>query len=357
MCIMYTVPMSAASVGNLLTSLLLFFCSARIFFIGYAAVDSLSVIAPIALLTSIAQIAANGADAISVVLCIIALFAFITNLHALSRLASALVVDHYGALFICFSVVSLVSSTFLSFLIVYFFPPTIAPKDMQKMGIVKENVRYIGTFADGFEEAKLFEKADAEVHIIAPTFTATDERLVVIVIPDKRAGIAGYEQYMAYLAAEGCTVMTGDFAEGNWLPQPFGARPFRRLSLLLLWLFDSAQFDKQHEFFTFAEMHEAEALLDIAAKRFGECNVSIVSDGMSSLAAETVAKEASNNGKNIAVYPLAVTLDKAGLGFVRSADPLLAWHLGLTPSRTLETEKQAAKDTAASLRQDNTIAR
>lgn len=395
LCILCT--MSLASSGKLLVALLLVLCSGRVFFIrrGLARrvteTNSLSVLSALSLAVSVLQIASNGADAVSLSLVVIALFSFITNVHAMSRLLGSLFIDHYGVLFFVLSAVSFACSVFLCLVIVYFASTTITPREMKKLGVVEQKVRYAGSFLEGFTEAKPFSKASADVYIFKPDFTPQGQQKVVILATDKRAGIEGYTSYMAFLASHGIVAMAGDFAEGKWLPYPFGARPFRRFAILLTWLDErrfqdkqseagkiddtnatfkksilnkligrrlgsAYQFYRQHEFFTFAEMNEVKAMKDIAEARFGGQEVppkiGFISDEMSSVAVESAAAEAMKEGEYITVYPLEKVLKIAGLGFVQQADPLLAWYLGLPRDRTLNAQKMAADETAALLKED-----
>lgn len=373
--------MSQASSGKLLVSLLLMFCSARIFFIKREKIDTLSSLSVVAVAVSAAQIVFMSADCVSLALFVVAVFSFITNIHALSRLREKLVVDHYNALFIVFSLISLLCSLFLFALIIYFADTTVTPARMRKMGITLETLRYNGNFADGFAKCKPFEKSNALIQIYSPVrsteigteiskdddmaatvseqHTRCNRTPVVILATDKRAGIAGYQTYMALLAAKGYTVVTGEFSEGRWLdavwmPQ-FGAVSFRRLVMVLSWLFDKAEFEKQHEFYTFAVIKEIQALLDIAAALYGDGARCLVSDQMSSVAVKTASNWATNaGGKDISTFDLTEVLTSPGLGFVQQADPLLAWMLHLPRVRTLDDAQKAVEYTVSIMKQKMT---
>lgn len=373
--------------GKLLVSFLIAVCAGRIFFSKRE--SGLCYVSAVALVLSVAETVINGTDCVSLALCAVSLFTFITNIHAMSRMAGGLVIDYYNPLFVVFSLVSLCFAVFLGGLTVYFADSTVTPKMLRDLNVSVQNVRYKGSFVEGFDVCPSLEKADALIRIYenkalssapdAPMVGYTADGgywpTIVVLATDKRAGAAGYDAYMAFLAAEGYTVITGEFAEGRWAAPPFGTLPMRRLSLVLMWLFDRKQFQKQHEFYTFAIVKEYKALLDIARKRWGARAVCLVSDEMSSMAAKTAADmaadeavtagdteadkanaedtaaETSQGANPILVYHLEDVLAVPGLGFVQQADPMLAWHLGLKRDRTLAFPKQTAERTAIMLRQ------
>lgn len=349
--------MSSECGGKLLVSFLIAVCSGRVLFTKRE--NALCVLSIAALLISAAQIAVNGADCVSLVLCALSILVFIMNFHALGRLASSLIVDHYNPLFTVFSLVSLLLAAGLGGVTLYFADIAVTPRMMKEMNVSKKEVRYNGSFEAGFNECKLFERSRAQITIYSNqaaqrTSQSDTDRPVVILAADKRAGNASYEAYMAFLASEGYTVITGEFSEGRWARPPFSSLPIRRLSLLLLWLLDTREFSRQHEFYTFAIIKEYKALLDIADALYGEDARCLVSDEMSKVAAETAAANLCKGGyfpqsAASAIYPvfhLENVLIAPGLGFVQQADPLLAWYLKLPRNRTLDEPKKAAALTA-----------
>lgn len=339
--------MAAQYYGKLLVSLLLITCSGRIFFIKRERMDNLSTLCAVALIAAVLQVLSHGLDAVSASLCIVSVFSFFTNIHALSRLAGKVFIDHYNPLFIVFSLVSLVLSLFLCFVTVYFAETAVSPSMLKQMHVEERKVRY--TVKDTLaRECAIFEKSNAQVAIYERQDTVQGNKAVAILATDKRAGTAGYAPYMAFLAEEGFTVITGEFDGHKWFPPPLDARMFRRLAMVASYLFDNKDFERQREFYTFAIKKEYETLLNIADKEFGQGGARyLISDDMSQVAARTLKKEHDDID---GVFELADVLTAPGLGFVQQTDPLLAWHLHLKRDKTLDAPRTAAKETALALR-------
>lgn len=340
--------MSYSVLGEMLIVFLLIVNSGRILFLKYERIDTLAVLSPVALIIAVLQIAAWNADFSSVLLLVISFFSLLTNLHALSRSAARLYVDHYSPVFIIFSALILMSSIFAGFVLLKYAPVNVKPGDY---GVTETKVRLTGTFADGFSESGYTDRTDAQLYIFAPQNVQADASIVIVGC-DKRADAAQYKPYMVLLAREGYIVMTADFSasDGAWFSSVADSRVLRRFVMILSYFRDKEQFGKQKDFYTFAMIREYKALEKIAAERFGSGRrLFVVSDGMTDTAAADIARQKHAVKGRFALDSIP-EYKSAGFGCVEQTDPLLASVLGLQRDKTLFIPRYLVLKTCATIR-------
>lgn len=330
--------MTYSVLGELLIVFLLVVNSSRIFFLKYERVDTLAVLAPLAVVVALLQTAAWNADFISILILAVSLLALFTNMHSLARSASGLYVDHYSPVFIFFSVVVLICSLLTGVVIVKFAPVSVNASDS---GVTETKIRLTGSFARGFSDAGYTDRTDAQLYVYKPADTKSAEQTdntVVIVGSDKRGDAAAYRPYMILLAEKGYTVVTCDFSakDGGWFNTIADRRIVRRFAMLVAYLNDKEQFVRQKDFYTFGMIREYKAMMDIADKKFGSGRkFLIVSDGMADTAAVDVMKQSGGRVQGVFALDSISEYKTPGFGFVEQTDPLVASYFGLARDNTL----------------------
>ena len=96
--------------SDLFILILLIFNCGRLFFLKYGKSDCLTVLSPICLVLSIANIIAWNMDIFSAGILIISIFATIINFRALIRFFCGLLVDHYSIAFSISAIITLLVS-------------------------------------------------------------------------------------------------------------------------------------------------------------------------------------------------------------------------------------------------------
>ena len=105
----------------LILSVVIINCS-RIFFLKFGKIDSLTVLAPLAVILSFIQIAAWKADFFSFIILAISILNFFVNFRAFLRFISGLYVDHYSLGFKIGEIIIIILSAFELGILIYFFP-------------------------------------------------------------------------------------------------------------------------------------------------------------------------------------------------------------------------------------------
>jgi len=320
--------------GELLVVFLLVINSSRIFFLKYGRVDTLAALAPLAVLIAVLQLFAWYADFFSVLLLGAAVIALCTNIHALSRSAARLYVDHYSPVFILFSVFVLLLSLLAGVLIVKYPPVSVKASEF---GVIETKTRLTGSFAGGFSDVGYTDRTDALLYTYAPA-DGNSPGPVVLVGCDKRGDAAAYRPYMILLASKGYTVLACDFStkDGKWFSSAGNWRVVRRFVMLLSYFRDKNQFDRQKDFYTFGMLREYKALVQIVSAKFGESRkLFIVSDGMGNTAAADIKKQSAGRIQGLFRLDSVPEYKTPGFGCLEQTEPILAAYFGLGRDRTL----------------------
>jgi hypothetical protein len=349
--------MTYSALGEMLVVFLLVINSSRIFFLKYERVDTLAVLAPLAVIVALLQIAAWNADFISILLLAVSFLAFLTNIHSLARSASKLYVDHYSPVFILFSVVILVCSLLTGVLIIKFAPVNSKPSDY---GAAEKKVRLTGSFREGFSEAGYSDRTDALLSLYSPENSVSaagqSDGSVVIVGCDKRGDAAAYRPYMILLAGKGYTVVTCDFyaKDGRWFNTAADWRIVRRFAMLVSYLKDKEQFARQKDFYTFSMVREYKAVMDyIDRNSGGGGKFFIVSDGMTDTAAADVMKQSGGRVQGIFALDSIAEYKTAGFGFIEQTDPFAASYFGLRRDKTLFIPRYMVLKSTNAMKKEN----
>ncbi|MBQ4378807.1 MAG: hypothetical protein II821_06390 [Treponema sp.] len=202
--------------AQMLVLVLIFFCSARIFFLKNERIDSFAVFSPAALIISVLNFFCFDFSVPSVAVFLVALLVFFTNFRSILRLYAGLIVDHYGVVFIIFSIISLLLTLALGTLLVVLRPVKYSPSDFEIIRTQKtltgttQNLRIRESFLKG-------ERFSGNLYIYEPIVKDDinreiyAENPVLIFSPGLRATVKNYEPYLMILAQKGFKVMAADF--------------------------------------------------------------------------------------------------------------------------------------------------
>ncbi len=321
--------------GELLVFLLLFITNFRVFFVHHVRRDPLVCLAPITFAFALLQVFNWGVDIFNCLGFYLSLLVLLSNFHALFRYAEHLYVDHYSLLMKIWASVTCVISVIFMIAVIYYAPVELKN---EKLKITETKFRFKGTFGEGFEPAKNFEKASLTVSEFS-LFPDLDYRTdVVLFVPDKRADTLYYRPYLQLLAASGHTVCSADFfsPDCRWIHNFEDAKIFRRFSLVVRSVFNNQWFMAQREYYTYNISLELNQMYKFMQEKYGkECKIFIISDSMCNTACEDFIK---NNPENISGY---FTLDSIedyktpGYGTIQYSDPLMAQIIGIPKESSL----------------------
>jgi hypothetical protein len=343
--------MTDALSGELLILILLILTCSRIFFSRRINTDSLSLLSVIALILSFLQILAWGATLQELLVFTAAILVFISNIHALSRLNSQLLVDVYSPLFITVSILLCLILLLLSTLLVVYRPVNVDPESYH----VKVTRHYLsGNFQYGFNnDAAWYEKKDAETVLFTPETEQAGSGPILLFIPDKRASLYEYFPYLLNLSSLGVTVLAADFytADGSWL-SPFQDNRLIRPTALLLHSLYNKNFMAAHEkAYTENMCREYAALFRIAKAQFSASQkYFLVSDGMTAAAA---AETAAGQAERCSGYFLLQTVPEfkyPGYGCIEQMNIPLAVYFGLHRDPEERMPRYLAQETIAALK-------
>lgn len=201
--------------AQLLVLVLIFFCSARIFFLKNARVDCFAAFAPLALIISIFIFVCFGFSVVTLAVFSLSLLAFFTNFRAVLRLQAQLIVDSYSVLFNIFSVLLLISSILCAAVIIMFRPVKYSEKDF---GIKKTQYALSGSLANLHIRESYFsgERFSGKAFAYEPvshdeiTEELYSRNPILIFSPGVRATVQNYEPYLMLLAQKGYKVLSAD---------------------------------------------------------------------------------------------------------------------------------------------------
>lgn len=202
--------------AQMLVLVLIFFCSARIFFLKDERIDSFAVFAPAALIISVLSFVCFDFSVPGVTVFSLALLVFFTNFRSLLRLSAGLLVDHYGVVFVIFSVIEILLALALGTLLVVLRPVKYSAEDFgitctqKTLTGTSQNLRIRESFFTGERfSGKLYvyepvikDEINAEIYKGNP---------VLIFSPGIRATVQNYEPYLMILAQKGFKVLAADF--------------------------------------------------------------------------------------------------------------------------------------------------
>ena len=246
-------------------------------------------------------------------------------------------------MFRLFSIIALLLNLATIALVVYFRPVYHEERDINVA-----TYKYVGKFSTGFVPTdSKFEKADALLTVFSPkepndevsyktdagdTVRASFDagKPVVIFIGDKRASTQMYRPYLEKIAADGYTVISGEFfaSDMKWIEGAPDTPLFRRFVMNVEDLGGTLDLDSQKTNFTAKIVKEYTMLLYLALDfNEGRKPFFLIGDESSSDALPLVAAMYSDavagffDMSSLEPYP-------AGYGFLEQTDPFLAYLHG-----------------------------
>lgn len=356
---------------------LLIICCGRLFFIKYGKSDCLTVLSPICLILSIANIFAWDLDLFSAGTLIISLFSTIINFRALIRFFSGLLVDHYSIAFSINAIIVLLASIAEVFLLIYFAPKT---TNLYDYNVKETTIRLSGNFSRGFKTAKELETSSGIIKIYENEDSSINRNQIIMMLPDKRSNFHFYRPYIARLAQAGFKIYMADFFANDirWFNSIFDNPLFRRAKMDRDYFKNKLRFESEKEFYTYNSMFEYKALLSFIEKNEGiieteqadenqefiplqlsqtpqktatesESNkikpIFIISDWMAEDAAKDFIKANPNKIAGLLQLSDFEYYNSPGFGFVQLEKPFLAYKLGLSRTHSTEIPEKMAKET------------
>ena len=336
--------------AQVLVLLMLFSCSARVFFMRHSRVDCLAAFAPVSLLLSTLIFGCFDFSLQTLALFALSLLVFLINFRAILRLNAKLIVDGYSAVFIIFSILALIITIGLGALIVYFRPVKYSANDFN---ITKTQHVLTGSTGDIKIRESYFtgERFSGNLFVYKPevrdeiTENLYSENPVLIFSPGIRATVQNYEPYLMLLAQKGYTVLAADFyttdlqlltkksdvaAEKYLLESKF----LRRIAAI------KAERDYPKDFaqLVLEEQKQAtkkySALTRIALEMFGDDTKTFyIVDGVDFDSIYAVIEEFNtepySNAKGFFSMNRVDEYKTSGYGFIEQTDTLLAYEKGI----------------------------
>lgn len=336
--------------AQMLVLILMFVCSARIFFLKHSRVDSFAVFSTIALFISLCILFCFGFSFFNLCVFLLALLVYFVNFRAVIRLRARLIIDGYSAVFIIFSILSLILTVALGAAIVLTRPVRYTAKDF---GVTKSAYTLTGTtrdlriresfFTGGRFAGDLFvyepvvhDEISAQVYADNP---------VLIFAPGIRAAVVNYEPYFMILAQKGFTVLAADFFTGDTtllsseVRNPVAKRIveskfFRRFAAIHYENMRPDEFslvlDAEKRLFT----KKYSALTKLALEMFGDdTEVFYIVDGVDFDSIYAVIDEFNtepySNAKGFFSMNRVSEYETSGYGFIEQTDVLLAREKGI----------------------------
>lgn len=351
--------MESSFFGEILILFLMFLNCARIFFLKYGKVDSLTILAPICLILAILQITAWNADIFSFAILVISIFCFIINFRAFLRFINGLYVDHYSAGFKIGAILVILLCIFEA-AVLFIFRPVIL--NQKELNIKETKVRLSGNFTSGFEKAKAFESVSAQIRIIQPKEEEFFNGQKVVLIADKRADSVEYIPFMQLLAQKGYKVYSGDFyaRDVKWFINFADFKILRKFCMQISYFQNPVKFDLQKEFYSFNTKKEIDAMLNFVLSENEEKtennkrnSIYFIGDWMSDICFDDYEKEKPTEISGFFKLSSIPEYKSKGFGFVQQTSPFTAHLLKLEREQNLENLKIIAEKTLQILPEGN----
>ena len=333
-----------------LVLLLVFFCSARFFFLKISRVDSFAVFSPLALIISLLIFYCFGFSVINLAVFFLALITFFTNFRAVLRVYSSLIVDSYSGVFIIFSVLILILTLLLGALIVFTRPVKYSEKDFN---VTKKTLTLTGSTTDLRIRENILQGQipSGRLYVYEPVVNdeITEEiyssNPVLIFSPGIRAEVLNYEPYLELLAQKGYKVIAADFyTKDLYLISDFTENPFIKALLESRFLrrFAALKLEeyKKDWYSQIADKEKAQAikkysaLSKLALELYGDqSQLFYIVDGIDFDSIYSVVEKFKTEPYDNALGFFSLNrVDEyrtSGYGFIEQTDVFTAWRMGL----------------------------
>lgn len=351
-------------IAQCLVIFLLFISGLRIFFIKDPRVDATSVASPFAFIVSIFIVYIWGVSIQSMLLLFISGLFFFTNIRALFRLGSELLVDHYSGLFVVATIIELLGLLLVSAFIIYFRPVKFNPSDFS---VEKKTFYLSGNLVNGFRiqdeyqdkfksrisgklnvyspiekiewissEDSVFNKLDTQNDSSVEKIKA-DEAPLLLFVGTPFATVDNYESYFVMLSQKGFTVLAADFFSNDekFFADSRDYKLFRRSAFLNLLKNEPEKFEihKKHTILDYTKK-KYEILTKLALVNFKKSDntnkkIYYLTDGMSSDDIFSFSDKFKENVAGVFQMDLIPEYKTSGFGFIEQTDTYLAWKMGI----------------------------
>ena len=202
--------------AQILALALIFFCSARVFFLKHSRIDCFAVFAPCSLLVSLFSFFCFGFSILNLAVFLLSILVFLTNFRAILRLNAQLIIDGYSIVFIVFSILCMILAVGLGVLIFLLRPVKYTAKDfsIKKTEYAltgnSKNLKIRESFFSGerFSGNFFIYEPIAHDEINAEIYS---ENPILLFAGSVCGEIQNYEPYFMILAQKGYKILAADF--------------------------------------------------------------------------------------------------------------------------------------------------
>jgi len=367
--------------AQVLILILLFSSGIRVLFIKNPRVDAFAVIPVFAFLISLLLIPIWGITVQNLVIIVLSALFFLTNVRALFRVSSNLIVDNYTLAFIIANFIELLLLIATIAFVVLSAPVRCKLKDF---GTQKEKVYLTGTLAAGIRKGDFFE-GDAFSGILyiykplqeisatekpaassaegtaagaasavsttvadtasAPVSTApsvpviqepaqenTSERPIIVFAGTSVGTVEQYEPYILFLSKNGFTVCAADlYTRDMHIYEGASNRRFaRRIRTLYNYVQDKTEFEATKKKELLLSRQKYERLTELVLDLFGESQtVYYITDGVSFDTINAVIEAFPKNAVGFYSLNRIPEYKTQGFGFIQQTDILLAKYFSM----------------------------
>ena len=383
----YYVIMFDLFLAQVLILILLFSSGIRVLFIKNPRVDAFAVIPVFAFLISLLLIPIWGITVQNLVIIVLSALFFLTNVRALFRVSSNLIVDNYTLAFIIANFIELLLLIATIAFVVLSAPVRCKLKDF---GTQKEKVYLTGTLAAGIRKGDFFEgdafsgilyiykplqeisatekpaassaegtaagaasavsttvadTASASGTASAPVSTApsvpviqepaqenTSERPIIVFAGTSVGTVEQYEPYILFLSKNGFTVCAADlYTRDMHIYEGASNRRFaRRIRTLYNYVQDKTEFEATKKKELLLSRQKYERLTELVLDLFGESQtVYYIIDGVSFDTINAVIEAFPKNAVGFYSLNRIPEYKTQGFGFIQQTDILLAKYFSM----------------------------
>lgn len=392
----YYVIMFDLFLAQVLILILLFSSGIRVLFIKNPRVDAFAVIPVFAFLISLLLIPIWGITVQNLVIIVLSALFFLTNVRALFRVSSNLIVDNYTLAFIIANFIELLLLIATIAFVVLSAPVRCKLKDF---GTQKEKVYLTGTLAAGIRKGDFFEgdafsgilyiykplqeisatekpaassaegtaagaasavsttvadtasasgTASAASIANAPSIANTSERPIIVFAGTSVGTVEQYEPYILFLSKNGFTVCAADlYTRDMHIYEGASNRRFaRRIRTLYNYVQDKTEFEATKKKELLLSRQKYERLTELVLDLFGESQtVYYITDGVSFDTINAVIEAFPKNAVGFYSLNRIPEYKTQGFGFIQQTDILLAKYFSMKRDSSLFIPRYVANKT------------
>lgn len=341
--------------AELLVISLLIILSLRIFFTKHARIDSLAVLASVALVFSLLIFFIWGASQFIPAILLLAFLSFLLNLRSLVRLSNRLVVDFYNLRFAIPTLLMLLASIGLLVLTIIFHPVKYKIKDFN---VQRTTTSLTGKLNSGISVRQTMlerSRITGMLYTYAPLSTQEEPSPILIFVPKCSASVENYEPYFLMLAQKGYTVLSAEFNTPDRTTYDIpvlNTRYFRRFYTLCLYFFDNAAYFDALKTDTEYVLKGYAALANIAKKQYGEdTSLFFIVEEIGIDALREMAEPFAKNSLGFFALNRIDEYKTPNFGFLEQTDALESYVMGLKRDDSFFIPRYAAGKTDIAIRQ------